>query len=143
MAQFNTALSTLLNGGTGSINLQNGNLTLTSSTLTDGITVTGTANPSVFGLQTTSELPPSQTVIGSDVTAFLNSSVGGGTITAYDSAGSPANIQFRWAKTDSSSLGAGHTDTWNLFYQTNSSTTGTQAAWKNVGTNGGALVVRP
>ena len=44
MKQFNTALSTLLSGGTGSINTQNGNLTLTSSTLTDGITVTGTAN---------------------------------------------------------------------------------------------------
>jgi flagellar hook protein FlgE len=135
LKQFKTALSTLLTGGTGSINLQNGNLTLTSSTLTDGITVTGTANPTVFGLQTTSELPPSQTVIGSDVTAFLNSSVGGGAITAYDPAGSPANIQFRWAKTDSSSLGTGHTDTWNLFYQTNSSATGTQPAWKNVGTN--------
>jgi flagellar hook protein FlgE len=135
LKQFKTALSTLLTGGTGSINLQNGNLTLTSSSLTDGITVTGTANPTVFGLQTTSELPPSQTVIGSDVTAFLNSSVGGGAITAYDPAGSPANIQFRWAKTDSSSLGTGHTDTWNLFYQTNSSATGTQPAWKNVGTN--------
>ena len=49
-------------------------------------------------MQTTSALPPSQTVIGSDVTAFLNSSVGGGAITAYDQAGSPANIQFRWAK---------------------------------------------
>jgi flagellar hook protein FlgE len=135
MKQFNTALSTLLSGGTGSINTQNGNLTLTSSSLTDGITVTGTANPTIFGLQTTSALPPSQTVIGSDVTAFLNSSVGGGAITAYNSTGSPANIQFRWAKTDSSSLGAGHTDTWNLFYQTNSSATGIQAAWKNVGTN--------
>jgi flagellar hook protein FlgE len=135
MKQLNTALSTLLTGGTGSINLQNGNLTLTSSTVTDGITVTGTANPTIFGLQTTKALPPSQTVIGSDVTAFLNSSVGGGAITAYNSTGSPANIQFRWAKTDSSSLGAGHTDTWNLFYQTNSSATGTQAAWKNVGTN--------
>jgi flagellar hook protein FlgE len=134
MKQFKTALATLT-GGTGSINLQNGNLTLTSSSLTDGITVTGTANPTIFGLQTTSALPPSQTVIGSDLTAFLNSSVGGGAITGYDSAGSPANIQLRWAKTDSSSLGTGHTDTWNLFYQTNSSATGTQAAWKNVGTN--------
>jgi flagellar hook protein FlgE len=135
LKQLNTALGTLLTGGTGSIDQTNGNLTLTSSSLTDGITVTGTANPTVFGLQTTSALPPSQTVIASDATAFLNSSVGGGAITAYDSAGSPANIQFRWAKTDSSKLGSGHTDTWNLFYETNSSATGTQAAWKNVGTN--------
>jgi flagellar hook protein FlgE len=135
MAQLNTALTTLLNGGTGSINPQNGNLTLTSSTLADPIAVTGTANPTLFGLQTTSARTPSQTVIGSDLTAFLNSSVGGGAITAYDQAGSPANIQFRWAKSDSASLGSGHSDTWNLFYETNSSATGTQPAWKNVGTN--------
>jgi flagellar hook protein FlgE len=135
MAQLSAALTTSLNGGTGSVNVQNGNVTLTSSLATDAISVTGTANPVLFGMQTTSALPPSQTVIGSDVTAFLNSSVGGGAITAYDQAGSPANIQFRWAKSDSASLGTGHSDVWNLFYATNSSATGPQAAWKNVGTN--------
>jgi flagellar hook protein FlgE len=115
--------------------VQNGNVTLTSSQLSDAVTVTGTANPVLFGMQTTSALPPTQTVIGSDVTAFLNSSVGGGAITAYDQAGSPANIQFRWAKSDSANLGTGHSDVWNLFYSTNSAATGTQPAWKNVGTN--------
>jgi flagellar hook protein FlgE len=44
-------------------------------------------------------------------------------------------MQFRWAKTDSASLGAGHTDNWNLFYQTKSNATNQQAAWTNVGTN--------
>jgi flagellar hook protein FlgE len=44
-------------------------------------------------------------------------------------------MQFRWAQTDSAALGAGHTNTWNLFYQTNTSATNTQAAWTNVGTN--------
>ena len=45
------------------------------------------------------------------------------------------NLQFRWAKTDSASLGAGHTDTWNLFYQVNPNASGTQVAWQNVNTN--------
>ena len=45
------------------------------------------------------------------------------------------NIQLRWAKVDSSTLGAGHSDTWNLFYQTDSTATGTESAWKNVGVN--------
>ena len=45
------------------------------------------------------------------------------------------NLQFRWAKTDSSSLGVGHTDTWNLFYQVNPNATGGQVAWQNVNTN--------
>jgi flagellar hook protein FlgE len=56
-------------------------------------------------------------------------------VTTYNSAGTPVNLQLRWAMTDSASLGAGHTDTWNLFYQTDTSATGTEAAWVNTGTN--------
>jgi len=41
----------------------------------------------------------------------------------------------RWAKVDSSALGTGHQDTWNLFYQTDTSATGAQVAWVNAGTN--------
>ncbi len=61
-------------------------------------------------------------------------SIAGGAVTAYDVSGAPVNLQFRWAKIDSASLGAGHTDTWNLFYQTNPNATGTQVAWQNVDT---------
>ncbi len=56
-------------------------------------------------------------------------------MTAYDISGAPVNLQLRWAKIDSSSLGTGHTDTWNLFYQVNSNATGTDVAWQNVNTN--------
>jgi len=58
-----------------------------------------------------------------------------GTVTAFNTAGTPVNLQLRWAKTDSASLGAGHQDTWNLFYQTSTTATGNTAAWVNVGTN--------
>jgi flagellar hook protein FlgE len=44
-------------------------------------------------------------------------------------------MQFRWAKIDSTSLGAGHTDLWNMFYQVDSTATNQQPAWVNVGTN--------
>ena len=135
LAGLATALSSSLNGGTGTLDQTDGDMTLTSTSASDPITVSGTANASIFGLQTTSALTPKQEVIGSDVNAFLASSVGGGAITAYDQAGSPANIQFRWAKVDDASLGGGHSDTWNLFYETNSSATGNQPAWQNVGTN--------
>ncbi|KWV58418.1 flagellar biosynthesis protein FlgE [Bradyrhizobium macuxiense] len=74
-------------------------------------------------------------VIGNDNSAFLDQSVSGGAVTAYDVSGAPVNLQFRWAKTDSSSLGAGHTDTWNLFYQVNPNATGTQVGWQNVNIN--------
>jgi flagellar hook protein FlgE len=73
--------------------------------------------------------------LGSDTSTVLNESVAGGAVTTYDVSGAPVNLQFRWAKTDSTTLGPGHTDTWNLFYQTNPNATGTQVAWQNVNTN--------
>ena len=50
--------------------------------------------------------------------------IGAGAITAYDVSGTPVNLQMRWAKVDSTSLGTGHSNTWNLFYQVNSNATG-------------------
>jgi flagellar hook protein FlgE len=135
LADLSTALSTLLTGGTGSVNAANGNITLTSANMTDAITVSGDADHANFGMRTVSALPSNQTVVANDLTAFINESIGGGAITAYDTTGSPVNIQLRWAKTDSTTLGAGHTNNWNLFYQMNSLATGTESAWQNVGTN--------
>jgi flagellar hook protein FlgE len=79
--------------------------------------------------------PVGTSVVASDNTTFLNETITGGAVTAYDTAGTPVNIQLRWGKMDSASLGAGHTDTWNLFYQTNSAATGAQVQWVNAGTN--------
>jgi len=74
-------------------------------------------------------------VTGNDVNTFDNESISGGAVTVFNSAGTPVNVQLRWAMTDSASLGAGHTNTWNLFYQSDSTATGGQTAWTNVGTN--------
>lgn len=74
-------------------------------------------------------------VIGQDNSTFLNMSIAGGAVTTYDVSGAPVNLQFRWGKTDSSALGVGHTDNWNMFYQVNANATGTSLAWQNVGTN--------
>jgi flagellar hook protein FlgE len=74
-------------------------------------------------------------VVGNDNSTFLNESVAGGAVTTYDVSGAPVNLQFRWAKTDSTTLGAGHTDTWNLYYQVNPNATGNQVSWQNVNTN--------
>lgn len=75
------------------------------------------------------------TVTANDLTAFTNESISGGAVTCYNAAGTPVNMQMRWAKVDSASLGVGHQDVWNLFYQTNPNATGPQVAWINVGTN--------
>jgi flagellar hook protein FlgE len=94
------------------------------STPTSGVLNTSdfTVNPTISG---------TGTVVGNDVSTFDNESVAGGSITAYDSEGNPVNVQFRWAQTSSSSSGS----TWQLFYQTDSSATGTQVAWQNAGTS--------
>lgn len=72
-------------------------------------------------------------VIGNDIATFTKESISGGAVTAYNAAGTPVNLQLRWAKTDSASLGAGHTDSWNLFYQTDPNATGTTVGWVNTG----------
>ena len=79
--------------------------------------------------------PGTGQVTGNDLQAFLDESVAGGAVTAFDIAGSPVNLQFRWAKTDSSSLGAGHSDTWNMFYQVDANATGNNVAWQNTNQN--------
>lgn len=71
-------------------------------------------------------------VVGNDLQTFLDQSISGGAVTAYDVSGSPVNLQFRWAKIDSAATGTA--DTWNLFYQVDSGATGTNVAWQNVGT---------
>jgi flagellar hook protein FlgE len=82
-------------------------------------TVAGTLNPGTGA------------VTADDSTTFVNESISGGAVTAYNSAGTPVNVQLRWALTST----AGGADTWNLFYQSNPSATGTQPEWTNVGTN--------
>jgi flagellar hook protein FlgE len=132
LAELNAELAAMA-GGSGSVGA-NGNLTLTASG-TNAITVTGTADRKNFGMRVSSALPSNQTVVADDLSAFINETVGGGAVTCYDETGSPVNIQLRWAKTDSNTLGAGHVNTWNLFYQVNSLATGSEPAWKNAGTN--------
>jgi flagellar hook protein FlgE len=138
-----------------SIDAITGNPAATASNITGGaITLhTGTAsnltvsssNSTAFaalgfaGTVTQTLTPPltagTGTVIANDQQTFLNESISGGAITAYDSTGTAVNLQLRWAMTDSATLGAGHTNTWSLFYQADPNATGTGVAWVNVGTN--------
>jgi flagellar hook protein FlgE len=71
------------------------------------------------------------TVIGTDASTFASQSLDGGSVTAYDSEGNPVDVQLRWAETASS----GGNTTWQLFYQSDSTATGTQVAWQNAGTS--------
>jgi flagellar hook protein FlgE len=70
-------------------------------------------------------------VTGNDITAFTSESISGGAVTSYNAAGTPVNLQLRWALTSTT----GGQDTWNLFYQTDTTATGSTVGWVNVGTN--------
>jgi flagellar hook protein FlgE len=114
-----TAQDLTITAGTANAGTALGSLGLTApiNVARNSTTVTGTGN-----------------VIANDLTTFTNESISGGAVTTFNAAGTPVNLQLRWAKTDSASLGSGHQDTWNLFYQTNTAATGTQVAWVNTGT---------
>jgi flagellar hook protein FlgE len=88
-------------------------------------------NPANFTVDPT--VAGTGTVTGSNVSTFVNESIDGGAVTVYNSTGTPANLQLRWAKTDS--IANGGADTWELFYQVNSSASGAQVAWQNTGTD--------
>ncbi|HEX8027024.1 MAG TPA: flagellar hook-basal body complex protein [Vicinamibacterales bacterium] len=129
-----TGVASTISGG--SITLHSGtafNLSVTSSNTAAfsalGFTGTVTATRGGGGGIGTGQ------VVGNDNSTVLGESIAGGAVTTYDVSGAPVNLQFRWAKTDSATLGAGHTDTWNLYYQVNPNATGTQVSWQNVNTN--------
>jgi flagellar hook protein FlgE len=97
------------------------------------ITAAGGLNPADF-IDGDPTVAGAGTVSANDEATFQSESISGGAVTAYDAAGNPVNLQLRWAKTDSSALGTGHSDTWNLFYQTDPGASGTTPEWQNVGT---------
>jgi flagellar hook protein FlgE len=130
-----------LSGASGS-SISNGVITLQTGIASPTLTVTSSNSSAFAALGFTSSITKARggggtagtgTVIGNDIATFTKESISGGAVTAYNAAGTPVNLQLRWAKTDSASLGTGHTDTWNLFYQTDPSATGTTVGWVNAG----------
>ena len=126
LQELQTAIQGLAADGiNGSVNTANGDITLTAINPTVSLVVGGTASAAKFGIQNDTALPADGTVVANDVSTFTGQSIDGGSITAYDAEGNSVNVQFRWAETSPGS--------WQLFYQSNSNATGTQAAWQNVG----------
>lgn len=61
---------------------------------------------------------------------FVSNSISGGAITVFAENGAPANVQLRWAKV--SSEAAGGTDTWHLYYMSDSNAQGGAPMWSRV-----------
>jgi flagellar hook protein FlgE len=76
------------------------------------------------------------TVVGSDLTLFLNRSIPGGSVTVYDTLGKATSVELRWAKVSNAAAGPpAVADTWNLFIAENTGATGATVAYRNVNTN--------
>ncbi|WP_407118434.1 flagellar hook-basal body complex protein [Bradyrhizobium sp. LMG 9283] len=130
-----------LSGASGSSVSSGGVITLNTGTVSN-LTVSSSNSAAFAALGFTSTITKNRDgggtagtggVIGNDIATFTKESISGGAVTAYNAAGTPVNLQLRWAKTDSASLGAGHSDSWNLFYQTDPNATGTTVGWVNTG----------
>jgi flagellar hook protein FlgE len=111
----------------------NQNLSITGGTTnaTAALTGLGFAGGTVSQAMGTGTNTGKGVVTANDLTAFTSESISGGAVTAFNSAGTPVNLQLRWALTST----AGGQSTWNLFYQSDSTATGPNAVWTNVGTN--------
>jgi flagellar hook protein FlgE len=138
LSQIQTQL--VAGGATGATaSIVNGKLQISAGNTTDTVTVgdstSGMGFPSGTNAATVSPATQSATRISSinavDSDTFIDESVAGGAVTAYAANGAPAQVQLRWAKVASTSVGG--TDTWNLFYQSDSTATGTTPMWTNVG----------
>src|SRR6185312_1960487 len=137
-AGFLTAVQTAIGAnGTASLDPTTGDLTITANGTANSVTLGG-ADAAAIGLGTAAVNPgttpgtgPVNTISADDGNAFLNESISGGAVTVYGQNGAPVNVQFRWAKTSSAETGG--TDTWNLFYLSNSNAVGGAPMWTNVG----------
>jgi flagellar hook protein FlgE len=141
LGSMQTALraSSLSGAGTATVAL-NGTgkvqITLASTDLTDSMSITDTTNATTgLGLGTQTALPtpatgPVNTISGANSTTFQSQSISGSAITIYSANGSPENVQIRWAKTGNSP-----SDTWNMYYMSDSTATGTATMWTKVPQN--------
>jgi flagellar hook protein FlgE len=134
-----------VDSATGQITLHTGTTNDLTITAADGTGTVGSAASAfaalglpaagVSQLRTVVNSPATGAVSANDQQTFLNESISGGAVTAYDSTGTAVNLQLRWAKVDSATLGGTHANTWNLFYESDPGATGTNAVWTNAGTN--------
>ena len=134
----------LAGAATATVGLSGGSIVVSSGNLTDEIVIvdntTGTSTTGFALANGTYEpsIDPSvllaarvNAVAAQDNGDFIEQSISGGAITVYAQSGAPANLQLRWAKVNSTTMGGA--DRWNLFIMSNAEATGAQPMWTRVG----------
>jgi flagellar hook protein FlgE len=79
------------------------------------------------------------TVSAGDSANFIERTVSGDALTVYDDKGAELDVQFRWGKLTNEDAATGAQDSWALYYLSDSSASGTEAAWTKVDADAGAV----
>lgn len=138
VTQLLAKIDSMNNNACNASTISGGKITLHSGINSDLTITAASANiTTALGIPTATTATRTSTtgtgkVLGTDNQVFLDETISGGAATAYDGAGGPVDLQFRWAKVDSSTLGTPHADVWNLFYQVTSNPGTTEVGWQNV-----------
>ncbi|MDB5588653.1 MAG: flagellar hook-basal body complex protein [Devosia sp.] len=119
-----------LSGGQISVSLGSNKTATLSATAAGGVLgLPATGSPDSIPAPVLARL---STIPASSNSQFLADSVAGGSLTTYAKNGAPAVVVMQWAKVDSAASGVGHADTWNLYYMSDSTATGTAPMWTRV-----------
>ncbi|MCZ8269378.1 MAG: flagellar hook protein FlgE [Beijerinckiaceae bacterium] len=90
--------------------------------------LTNSAIPTVPGSELlTGPLYTGATVNAVDENGFLDRTIAGQSVTVYDAAGSPVNVQIRWGKTTNAAP-----ETWSAYYLSDSTATGAMPKWTRI-----------
>jgi flagellar hook protein FlgE len=116
--------------GGGNLEVTLGTNTIRSMTITDNTTGLGLTDGAYDPVRP-SLAARVAAVRGADNDEFIRQSIAGNAVTVYAQNGAPVDVQMRWAKIDSAETGG--VERWNLFYMSDSSATGSQPMWTNVG----------
>jgi flagellar hook protein FlgE len=90
--------------------------------------LTNDADPTIPGSELlTGALYTGATVNAADENVFLDRTIAGQSVTVYDAAGSPVNVQIRWGKTSNTVP-----ETWSAYYMSNSTAAGATPKWTRI-----------
>ncbi|OYU46916.1 MAG: hypothetical protein CFE31_19190 [Rhizobiales bacterium PAR1] len=128
------ATTGVINGALGVMQVPSSNLPARATTTVNyeanlpKLPLTNSYNAAAPGSELlTGALYTGATVAAQDTTIFQDRTIAGQTVTVYDSAGSPINVQTRWGKTSNAAP-----ETWSLYYMSNTTATGATTQWTQV-----------
>ncbi|KAF0232214.1 MAG: hypothetical protein FD175_36 [Beijerinckiaceae bacterium] len=92
--------------------------------------LTASANPAVANSELIGAANDVAALPATSETSFLSQTIAGQSVTVYDAAGSPINVQMRWGKNSNAAP-----ETWSMFYLSDSNAVGAATKWTRISNN--------